>query len=178
MAASMSYILKRALSFSSLCYVFTCACLVGCRQPFEATPATQPVAQHRPAWMADVDSLRNDMILWQGQHFGLHPVLRSDGAAAPAERLLKEGAVVVDALIMALDDEKRYVAAHFLLTYIVRPGSIGTGPPRWNDLYVDLLDDGSVTFDPSDRPALIRKWRLATRQDGGRTVKPLFEPDR
>ena len=87
---------------------------------------------------------------WEGNEAGLKPFLSPED-----ERAL--GAVDVPALLDALEDEDRFVAAHVALTR--RSGVSHETFPTWNGLAVTLRASGEASVDPAQRARLAERWR-------------------
>jgi hypothetical protein len=111
---------------------------------------------------AAVARIRNSDIDWDGTMLGLVP----DAKRVASARALSFGLAAVPALIDAIDDPARFVAAHVLLTMITgnynlvsSPSGAGDTGERWNGLTVHLDADGRTTFDQSDIPVLGHAWR-------------------
>lgn len=107
-----------------------------------------------------VKGLTNDDLEWSGTYVGLIPRL-SEAAKSVSESNCK---CVLLELEPLLRDPDRFAIAHVLLTFIV-PNRIDVEAPyngaeQWLGLHVDLLADGSVTYNHEDIPVLMKKWRL------------------
>ena len=106
-------------------------------------------------------NLRNEEIEWHGTTAGLQPIVRGENAKA----LLKAVDGKTDQSLVRIFNERQFAAAHVLLSLrLDRERS--TSGEKWNGLAVDLLADGSVKVDPSQRVALQKQWekRLLPKQ--------------
>ena len=102
-----------------------------------------------------VQRIHNSDVNFDGTYFGL--MERIEGPASC--EVLKADAPAVPALLEALHDRERYIAAHVLLTYIVdREWRLSAS--NWNGLKVDLLANGSIVFDPADQEVLRERWAV------------------
>jgi len=101
-----------------------------------------------------VDLLSNDNVVWDGTLDGFLPTI----VGQPARQLLSIGSGGYDAipqLIGALEDERKFIAAHVLLTLL---SGVQYDLTPWNGLKVDLSHDGLARFDVSQRVDLARRW--------------------
>jgi len=99
-----------------------------------------------------IDHLNNADIRWDGTLVGLVPMIVSNAAY----QVLASGDVVIPALMSALEDESKFVAAHVLLTLL---SGVEYHTMPWNGLKIDLLPDGQAQFDADQRFELMRRWR-------------------
>jgi hypothetical protein len=140
----------------------------------EGGPSPRP--DNSPA--ALVAAIRNEDVEWDGTLFGLEP--RIIGSAA--RRVIPLAGSAVPALLDALEDPHRYVAAHVLLTWITdgywdRPHGSGEAGLYWNGVRVHLHGDGTTTLEPSDMPRLQDRWRewLSTYPEAITRTSPAAE---
>jgi len=96
--------------------------------------------------------INNNDVRWDGTSFGLMPTVVSTAG----QQLLASGAPAISHLIDSLDDESRFVVAHVLLTHL---SGIEYQTIPWNGLNIELLDNGEVRFDTSQRFELQRRWQ-------------------
>ncbi|WP_394825662.1 hypothetical protein [Pendulispora albinea] len=98
-----------------------------------------------------VRALSNHHVIWDGNSFGLTPTLTAEAAKS-----LSEWGDALPALVAALSDPDRFVAAHVLLTQLsgVEHGTF----PLWNGLAVELRADGTTVIHPEQRFELARRW--------------------
>jgi hypothetical protein len=121
---------------------------------------------------ADVRLIKNSDVRWDGNFLGLQPNFSG------ASKLIVEDRrrVSFSELVSALDDERRYIAAHALLSALTghsidssaggidpETGSILPGTEeaagKFNGLRVDLRTDGSVVISDQQRRMIARKWK-------------------
>jgi len=108
--------------------------------PAEATPAPP----------------RNEDISWEGTFFGLFP--KFSKRLQPFLGLDKREAA--SKLVPMLDDPKRFVAAHVLLSvYFNRPLQSEDSSRYYHRLRVTLHGDGTVTYYPGQRAQLKAYWK-------------------
>jgi hypothetical protein len=99
-----------------------------------------------------IDHINNADIRWDGTLIGLVPTVVGDSA----RQLLASGDVAVPQLVMALEDESKFVTAHVLLT---RLSAVEYQTAPWNGLASELAADGEARVDPRQRFELARRWR-------------------
>ncbi len=97
-------------------------------------------------------NMRNSDVKWDGNFIGLLPKLNG-----PTLALQKIDEPVEPLLVEALLDEERYVAAHVLLT-VRAEYPITISAEDWNGLHVQLLADGTVTYQGNDLDVLHQQW--------------------
>lgn len=100
-----------------------------------------------------IEALSNSDIRWDGTFFGLSPVLEGE----VAKRLPSFDSQATPALITALDDPEKFVAAHVLLT-LIHYKRFSTSASQWNGLAVKLHADGSIVIDPGQIPTIKAMW--------------------
>src|ERR1700684_622834 len=83
--------------------------------------------------------LRNADIEWDGTYLGL--IARLKGRA----KLLAESSDMqnVTALIDAIDDPNRFIAAHVILVTLTK-AAVSNDPECWNGLRIDIGPDGKI----------------------------------
>lgn len=133
--------------------------------------------------LGEASNARNDLPLnsdfhWTASYDGYAPYLTSLATEALVERLLSEPPDLDDALLRALDDPDRFVAAHLLLTWRSRV-EFETFP-CWNGLVIGPLSDGGrFAIDAVQSARLAdgwRRWReaaVATKREGFPLACPL-----
>jgi len=92
-------------------------------------------------------------VSWDGTDLGLLPQMSAEDERLVHE--LDEGDI--PALVDALNRPQTFVKAHVLLTRLT--GVERETFPTWNGLAVDIAADGSIHVDPSQRPAIVERWR-------------------
>jgi hypothetical protein len=134
---------------------------------FVACAIQKPVSP-RPA---EVQKIRNSDVRWSGDATGLCP--KFSGAS---KRVLTGQSVDFNGLVGALADERRYIAAHAVLStltgYVIEPQLGGIDPltgkalpgteealGKFNGLRVDLRADGTVAIPENQRANIARKWK-------------------
>jgi hypothetical protein len=114
-----------------------------------------------------IRALSNDQVAWEGGPSGLAPTLIGEAA----EKLAEKRDQAIPALVAALSDPDRFVAAHILLTRL--SGVEHSAFPAWNGLVVDLRADGTVALDLAQRFTLARRWeRWARASPHPKTLPP------
>ena len=101
----------------------------------------------------EVQRLSNHDVQVDGNIIGLD--VRIDGKAA--EEIAKLGTIANASLQSALDDPKRFAAAHVHLTKI-NQNRYFVSASHWNGLELDLFADGSVDFHLEQIPKLKQYW--------------------
>jgi hypothetical protein len=96
--------------------------------------------------------LTNADVSWDGTSFGLAPKL-----SGRATEVLNEGKASVGELRLALDDPRKIVVAHVLLTKI-RGGQYDVSGGSWNGLKVSLLASGAVEYDEANLNDVRDHW--------------------
>ena len=97
----------------------------------------------------ELETLSNADVSWDGTFFGLQPSL-----SGPATEVLNQGEAVIR---QALDDPKRIVVAHVLLTKICGSKYDVSGG-SWNGLKVRLLASGAVQYDEANLREVRNRW--------------------
>jgi len=97
--------------------------------------------------------IQNSDIQWDGDYWGLKPSVKGPAKELLARRSEKR----IPALIDALKNPKRFVAADVVLTEISGIKKQTTAI-SWNGLHVELLADGRVLIPEEQQPALIQQW--------------------
>lgn len=110
-------------------------------------------SRQQPAPQGPLQALSNDQVEWDGNPAGFVALLRGD---APRE-VLEQGEAAVPALLDMLDDPRRFVVAHVLLTKLthVRYRAF----PEWNGLTIELQGRQPAVIAPEQRFTLARRWR-------------------
>jgi hypothetical protein len=108
----------------------------------------------RDEWITALQSLSNDDIKWDGDYIGLIPTV--DGSHS--RKLLEIKSDSIDrALIKDLDEDKKYVAAHVLLT-LRHKISFARDERQWNGLHVTLDSTGKASYLAQDKKILFQAW--------------------
>ena len=129
-------------ALTTICVVAAAVFFTGCASPQTGDEASGLVTK-----------IRNTDIQWDGNYFGLHP--KPSGAS---QKLLTEPAdKVVPALMEALKDENRFVAAHVVLSEITASTKQGDAA-SWNGLRVNLLPNGQAVVPGGQQSVLIQQW--------------------
>jgi hypothetical protein len=137
----------------------------GCSRAAEDESTTGQYGQEATMQQSILE-LSNNQVSWEGSPIGLAPTLTGDAAQKLAEK--REA---IPALVAALSDPDRFVAAHVLLTRL--SGVEHSAFPAWNGLAVDLRADGTVDIDPAQRFTLARRWeRWAKVSPHPKTLPP------
>jgi hypothetical protein len=102
---------------------------------------------------ACIENLSNSDIRWDGTFSGLFPVVEGE----VAKQLFSFGSYPTPALIAALDDPEKFVAAHVLLT-LIHYKQFSTSASQWNGLTVELHANGDVVIDPGQIPTIKAMW--------------------
>ncbi len=132
--------MKRLLTLLALTLLPSCA-----ETPVTHDPA--PPSQHAVALR-----ISNADVAWDGTYFGLFPSLH--GASL---KVSPEDISAVPALVDALSDPQRFVAAHVLLTQICG-GEYALSAAAWSGLSVRLLSDGRAEISEQQIPKLQQLW--------------------
>jgi hypothetical protein len=120
----------------------------------------------------EVRNITNSDIRWDGNFLGLHP-----NFSGASKKIIENRTVNFDELVSALADERRYVAAHAILTtvsgHLIEPQPGGIDPltgkilpgtekaiGKFNGLRVDLLADGTVVIPDNQQSKIADAWRL------------------
>ena len=113
-----------------------------------------PVTQHPtlPSQQAAAPRISNTDVTWDGTYFGLFPDLHGASLEVSPEDIS-----AVPALLDALSDPQRFVAAHVLLTKICG-GEYSLSATNWNDLSVRLFADGRSEISAQQIPKLQQLW--------------------
>ena len=100
-----------------------------------------------------VRNLSNNELTVGGNYFGLDVEISGDSAAY----LTDLGIVANSRLTDALADEKKFAAAHVLLTSINLTEYSISGS-HWNHMTIDTHADGTLDFHSEQIPELIEYW--------------------
>lgn len=100
-----------------------------------------------------IENISNDDIRWEGTFVGLAPTVLNE----KAKGLLETGEKGISALLKALSDPEKFIAAHVLLTQMT--GVEYETTPTWNGLSVDMEADDSVNISSDQRFVLENRWR-------------------
>lgn len=101
--------------------------------------------------------ISNGGIRWDGNDIGVWPWIEGANEQWVLNTPLDPKPLLLD----ALEDPKRWVAAHVLLTkrWSLETGqSYKCGAEAYNDLRVSLFADGSVTIEASEQAKIRKKW--------------------
>jgi hypothetical protein len=111
-----------------------------------------------------IGAIRNHDVKWELMFSGLIP--RLEGATFLVGKYCEPD--VTGQLVSALDDPDRFVAAHVLLTRLLKETSQTGG--YYDRLHVVLHGDGSTNIDVAQRGKLKQMWmeRLKRRSNGSR----------
>jgi hypothetical protein len=129
--------------------IFAVAQICGCANREVRTPATTAKSNA----MELVTQIKNTDVHWDGTYLGLRPNL----GGVSKELRTRLTADLIPALVDALKDKKRFVAAHVLLTEfsgVQFEADAGT----WNGLQVELLPNGQAVIPDSQQASLVRQW--------------------
>jgi len=103
------------------------------------------------------NGISNDGIEWRGTFFGLHPVPvgRVEGDLQNVIPLLDEF------LFQNLDDPKKWIAAHVLLSSLHPDCRMPPGPvdAQWNGLTVEIIAGSPPRIDERQRRDIREFWR-------------------
>lgn len=119
----------------------------------------------------EIQSIKNSDVRWDGNAVGLHPTFNG-----MSKKVLEERTVDFNDPVRALGDERRYIAAHALLSTLtghsIQPQLGGIDPltgnalagteeslRHFNGLRVDLLADGTVAIPQNQQTQLTSKWK-------------------
>jgi hypothetical protein len=126
------------------------------------------------AWSPSIDEptariarISNNDVRWTGNFFGLEP--RISGKTEEVAETLSDDDV--PALIEALDDPQRFVAAHVLLAHVVPfYGPISGGSWLWLDVHWDIKPNGDNVYQYNTKniPKLRRWWQDNIKQAASR----------
>jgi hypothetical protein len=99
---------------------------------------------------------------WSGSYVGLYFTLT--GASAQLTGYRDEQ--LRPLLIQALEDDRRFVAAHVLLTSISKVQFANTNiAGSWNGLNVTLFGDGRTEIPKGEREKIVEKWRNSSSKE-------------
>ena len=101
-----------------------------------------------------VASIGNADIHWDGTYLGLKPSL----VGVSKELSSKHTADLIPALVEALKDKQRFVAAHVLLTELSGI-KFKADADSWNGLQITLLPNGRAVIAESQQAGLIQQWK-------------------
>lgn len=104
----------------------------------------------------EIESISNDDIEWDGNRQGL--VVRVHGITAEVSKDLERNKENIARLLIALDSEIKWVAAHVLLVQITDDRG-SEGPREWHGLRVILIrpEKGPTRY-PDDSQQTIKKY--------------------
>ena len=103
----------------------------------------------------DLLRLNNSDVTWNGNYFGLTPVL-----SIRAKEIVDNGVSMNDQAILLskLNNENCFVISHVILT-LSRGVPESIGASKWNRMSVDLLASGVAEYEESETHLLYEFWK-------------------
>lgn len=132
--------------------------LFGCAKHSVDSPT---IAKHEAVQL--VMLINNTDVRWDGDYFGLKPTLA--GSSKKLMEMRSEQAI--PALLEALKDKQRFVAAHILLAEM-NDTQMQRDAESWNGLRVNLLANGQTIIYKGQQNALVQKWKTWYKADAVR----------